>query len=50
MPTENPLASAMSFAGRGECQVFENKKELMFFIVMGGLVVVAGIAVVTRFI
>ena len=30
--------------------MIENKKELMFFIVMGGLVVVAGIAVVTRFI
>jgi hypothetical protein len=28
----------------------ENKKELVFFIVVGGLVLVAGLAVVTRFI
>lgn len=28
----------------------ENKKELAFFIIMGALVIVAGIAVVTRFI
>ena len=30
--------------------MIENKKELAFFIVIGGLVIVAGIAVVTRFI
>jgi hypothetical protein len=30
--------------------MIENKKELAFFVVIGALVLVAGIAVVTRFI
>ena len=49
-PIDNPLASVKSCAEGGASKMVENKKELVFFIVMGCLVAVAGIAVVSRFI